>query len=111
MPDIRETLNGLSIEDRAVYAETRNVMRRAYLAAHSRILPIDKFNVEDDAFLDLIDIKVALLFDRAGVFNHTEGSIDTKTAVETTDKIESEVTQMLRNGGGQAAAQGWGQQK
>jgi hypothetical protein len=32
MPDIREVLKGLSVEDRAVYMETRNVMRRAYLS-------------------------------------------------------------------------------
>lgn len=105
MPDIREVLKGLSADDRAVYAETRNVMRRAYLAAHSRVLPIDKFDIDDDAFLDLIDIKIAMLFDRAGVFDYAKGSIDTKQAEETINSVESSATQMLRNGG--SKSQGW----
>ena len=111
MPDIREVLKGLDAEDRAVYAETRNVMSRAYLAVHSRVLPIDKFNIEDDQFLDLIDIQVALLFERSGRFDHSQGSIDTDKAKEATDAVESEVTRMLRNGSNGAASQGWGQQK
>lgn len=96
MPDIREVLKGLSVEDRAVYMETRNVMRRAYLAAHARVLPIDRFEIEDDQFLDLIDIKLAILFDRAGVFNHAEGSVDVEQVKDIQSAVESAATRMMK---------------
>lgn len=97
MPDIRNILKGLSLNDRALYAETRTTMRRAYLYAHSKVLPIDQYNEQDDAYLDLIDIKIAMLFDRAGVFNHVEGSLDTETvkAIETGIK-ESAATILMK---------------
>jgi hypothetical protein len=98
MPDIREVLKGLSVEDRAVYMETRNVMRRAYLAAHARVLPIDRFEIEDDQFLDLIDIKLATLFDRGGMFDNAKGSIDTEQANEAEKSIESAATRLMRGG-------------
>lgn len=107
MPDIREVLKGLSPDDRAMYMEARNVMRRAYLAAHAKVLPIDKFEIEDDQFLDLIDIKLAILFDRAGTFDHSQGGLDTKQAVETTESIESAATRMMKADNNKAASQGW----
>ncbi len=100
MPDIRDVLKGLSPDDRALYSEVRTVMRRAYLSVHSKLLPIDQYEITDDAFLDLIDIKVAMLFDRAGVFNHSEGSLATETAkvIETDVKnnFESRATQLIK---------------
>jgi hypothetical protein len=87
MPDIRDVLKGLSHDDRALYAEVRMVMRRAYLAAHAKLLPIDQYSIEDDAFCDLIDIKVATLFDRAGVFDASTGNLPTEEAA----KIEADV--------------------
>lgn len=87
MPDIRDVLKGLSADDRALYDEVRTTMRRAYLSVHAKLLPIEQYISADDSFLDLIDIKVATLFDRAGVFNHVEGHLDTTTA----KKIESEI--------------------
>lgn len=89
MPDIRDVLKGLSPEDRALYSEVRTTMRRAYLSAHAKLLPIDQFLVEDDAFLDLLDIRIAMLFDRAGVFNHVEGNLDTETAKVTETAVRA----------------------
>ena len=88
MPDIRDVLKGLSVDDRALYSEVRTVMRRAYLSAHAKLLPIDQYDAQDDAFLDLIDIKIAILFDRAGVFNSAEGNLDTDTAKEIEQKTK-----------------------
>lgn len=111
MPDIRDILKGLSPDDRAMYAESRTIMRRAYLAAHAKVLPIEHYTQEDDNFLDLIDIKLATLFDRAGVFNHTEGNLDTEQgkAFEADVKAagDSAATRLMKQNG-TAQAQGWG---
>lgn len=98
MPDIRDILKGLSVDDRAVYTEVRTTMRRAYLYAHSKILPIEQYNESDDNFLDLLDIKIAQLFDRAGTFNHTEGNLDTASAKTTEEAMQSNATKMITNG-------------
>lgn len=95
MPDIRDVLKGLSPDDRANYMQARNVMRRAYLAAHATVLPIDKFEIEDDQFLDLIDIKLAILFDRAGTFDHSQGILENKEVNEIVANIESAATRMM----------------
>lgn len=96
MPDIREVLKGLSPDDRAAYMQARNTMRRAYLAAHAAVLPIDKFEIEDDQFLDLIDIKLAILFDRAGVFDHSNGSVDVEQEKDIQSAVESAATRMMK---------------
>jgi hypothetical protein len=100
MPDIRDVLKGLSDDDRALYDDVRTTMRRAYLSAHAKLLPIDQYLSLDDHFLDLIDIKVATLFDRAGVFDHSEGHLDTETgkAIETKVKAagDSMATAMMK---------------
>lgn len=99
MPDIRDVLKGLSIEDRALYTEIRTTMRRAYLSAHSKLLPIDQYEATDDAFLDLIDIKIALLFDRCGSFDHAQGNIENGEAIEADVKngFESAATRMMKS--------------
>jgi len=66
MADIREILAALSEEDRAMYTQHRNEMRRSYLLAHNQTIGMDKWNEFDDQFLDYIDITLALLYDRAG---------------------------------------------
>lgn len=110
MPDIRDVLKGLSPDDRALYTEVRTTMRRAYLYAHSKILPIEQYDEPDDNFLDMIDIKIATLFDRAGTFNHAEGNLDTEQGDKLVKKLEADgisaATRMMR-GNGQAAAQAW----
>lgn len=104
MPDIRDVLKGLSPDDRALYAEVRTVMRRAYLSVHAKLLPIDQYTIDDDAFCDLIDIKVAMLFDRAGVFNHSEGSLASETAKAIESTINQSATARLDK------VTGWGKQ-
>ncbi len=87
MPDIRDTLNALDEADKRLYAQIRTRMRGAYLQALVEVVGIHEHNVHDDAFLDLIDIKVATLFDRGGRFDAITGKLHTETA----DKIEAEV--------------------
>jgi hypothetical protein len=112
MPDIRDVLKGLSVDDRALYSEVRTVMRRAYLSAHAKLLPIDQYEAVDDAFLDLIDIKIATLFDRAGVFNHSDGHLNTNTAKdieqEVKDAAETAATRLMRQPTPQPS---WGENK
>lgn len=47
-------------------------MRKVYLTAHNKVLGLADYEAQDDAFMDLIDIKLALLFDRAGRVNTTK---------------------------------------
>ena len=96
--DIRDVLKGLSVDDRAIYTEVRTTMRRAYLYAHSKVLPIEQYDAHDDNFLDLIDIKIAQLFDRAGTFNHVEGNLDIKQAETIESGLLSQASKMLANG-------------
>lgn len=98
MPDIRDVLKGLSPEFAAIYTEVRTTMRRAYLYAHSKTLPIEQYEEQDDQFLDLIDIKVAQLFDRSGSFDHSKGNLDTDKAKVLEGTIQSAGSKMLTNG-------------
>ena len=85
MPDIREILNALSIDDRALWSEQRTIMRRSYLNAYNETVGMANWSHEDDAFLDLIDIRLALLFDRAGRLNAV------KEIIGNGDKIEEDL--------------------
>src|ERR1700761_363606 len=86
--DIRELYNALSPEDRAVYQKIRTDMRRMYLNAHTNIVGIDNWNMNDDAYMDLIDIKLATLFDRAGSVEGVKSPIDQKEAEAIENDIE-----------------------
>lgn len=66
MPDIREVLKALSPEDKTLWTQCRSNMRSVYLNAHNNVIGMSGWSAEDDAFLDLIDIRLALLFDRSG---------------------------------------------
>ncbi len=84
--DIRQLYKSLSIEDRTIYQSIRTDMRKVYLNAHTNIAGMDKWCSDDDYFLDLLDIKIAGLFDRVG---RVEGAIidkDEKKAME--NKLE-----------------------
>jgi len=89
MPDIREVLNALEEKDRVLYSYLRTEMSAVYLKAIHETLGITNFNQEDHAFMDLIDIKLAILFDRAGKFNNAKGSIDEEAAAQ----IESQIAE------------------
>ena len=64
--DITALYKSLSPEDRIIYQRVRTELRKVYLNAHSAIVGIDKWTTDDDYFIDLIDIKIAVLFDRMG---------------------------------------------
>ena len=108
MADIREILNALSTEDRAMYTQHRNEMRRSYLLAHTETIGMDKWASEDDRLLDYIDISLALLYDRAGRLMASKELIgDDKeviekqidTADENLRKVDKAVKAMVSNNG------------
>lgn len=102
MPDIREVLKALSVDDRALWSEHRTTMRRSYLQAHNATVGIATWVDEDDMFLDLIDIKLALLFDRSGRLSATTDIIGNGHKIEESvlakgDAIKpSEATKMMQ---------------
>lgn len=75
MPDIREVLNALDEQDKTLWRQHRTEMRRSYMAAHNTVNGVINWSDKDDAFIDLIDIQLALLFDRAGRFAATKDII------------------------------------
>lgn len=85
MPDIREILNALDPADRILWSQHRTEMRRSYMTAHSTIHGIVNWSDKDDAFIDLIDIQLALLFDRSGRFAAT------KDVIGNGDKIVEQI--------------------
>ena len=84
--DIREVLKALDEKDRCLWSECRTAMRKVYLTAHNKVLGLADYEAQDDAFMDLIDIKLALLFDRGGRVN-TSKTITGDDA----DKIEKDL--------------------
>jgi hypothetical protein len=98
MLDVREILKALDPDDRAIWSQHRSEMRRSYLNAHNPTVGIAKWDTQDDAFLDLIDIRLALLFDRAGRLDSVKevANIKDSTTIEndlykTIDNIKSKV--------------------
>lgn len=87
MPDIREILAALTPDDRAMYMEARNNMRANYLYAHNSAVGVSKWDQSDDSFFDLIDIRLALLFDRGGKLNAPKTIID----VDNGHRVEQEL--------------------
>ncbi len=67
--DIRELLKSLSLDDRIAFYRIRNDMRKVYLNAHTNVLGMEHWEEEDDQYLDLLEIKLAVLFDRAGLLD------------------------------------------
>ena len=108
MADIREILTALSNEDRAMYTQHRNEMRRSYLLAHTETIGMDKWAAEDDRLLDYIDISLALLYDRAGRLIASkelvgEDKVKIEMAIDTADenlrKVDKAVKAMVSNNG------------
>lgn len=75
MPDIREVLNALDEQDKTLWRQHRTEMRRSYMSAHNTVNGVINWTEKDDAFIDLIDIQLALLFDRSGRFAATKDVI------------------------------------
>lgn len=85
--DIREILKALDNEDKNLFDDCRSNIRKAYLTAHNKSLGVGNWSPEDDAFLDMVDIKIATLFDRSGSFNTTKNII----GKEDVAKIENDL--------------------
>lgn len=98
--DIREILAALSPDDRALWSEHRTAMRRSFLTAHNHTVGIANWTDKDDAFADLIDIQLALLFDRAGRFEATKDIIGSNGERIANSIIEqSEASKKINNTG------------
>lgn len=69
--DIREILAAIDDKDKQLWSSCRTQMRKVYIAAHSKIIGVADWSDVDDAFLDLIDIQLAQLFDRSGRLDTT----------------------------------------
>jgi hypothetical protein len=87
MPDIRIVLAALDEEDKRLWSQHRTEMRRSYMAAHSAVIGVAAWDANDDAFIDLVDIKLALLFDRSGRFAATKEIVSREDA----NKIEETI--------------------
>jgi hypothetical protein len=110
--DIREILNALSPEDRQLWSQHRTEMRRSYLNAHNTTVGMVAWSANDDAFLDLIDIKLAMLFDQSGKLEATKDIIgkDDESRIETKILAESDAVknkQVNMSNGTKALTSGW----
>lgn len=117
MPDIREVIKALDTDDKANWLHHRTEMRRSFIQAHNTTVGIANWTEEDDAFLDLIDIKLALLFDRSGRMDQDKTIVeksDGDTIVEDIMKeaakiVPSDATKLMQgNVQVQAATNSWG---
>ena len=91
MPDIRQLLSQLSPEDKQLWSQHRTEMRRSYMTAHNSVLGINAWTDFDDAFLDLIDTKLAQLFGSAG-------KLDAEELVkhDDADRIENDIHSVIK---------------
>lgn len=98
--DIREILQAMSVDDRAIWSESRTNMRRAFLYAHNSTAGIANWDAQDDAMMDLIDIRLAMLFDRAGRLSMTTDIIGKEDAKKVEEAIESAGSKLLKTADG-----------
>lgn len=107
--DIREILKALAPEDKLLWSQFRTEMRRTYINAHSSTMGAQQWADSDDAFLDLIDIKLATLFDRCGKVNATKDIIGKEDIAEAEKKIEeASATGTLPSGTARTLENVWG---
>src|SRR5882672_12403415 len=91
--DIREIINSLDEQDKTMFNQHRTEMRRSYLTAHNSIIGIHAWEACDDHFMDIIDLKLAILFDRAGRFE----TIKDKTIDdEMIERVENEIIEAYK---------------
>lgn len=90
MPDIREVLNALDEQDKRLWSQHRTEMRKSYMNAHNSVLGIAAWDHNDDAFIDLIDIKLALLFDKSGRFAAVKEIIHADDGNKIINQIEND---------------------
>jgi hypothetical protein len=85
--DIREIIAALNEDDVKLWQQHRTEMRRSYMTAFNAVLGIQKWDCNDDAFMDLIDIKLALVFDRTGRLTATKEIIGENQGQKIEKKI------------------------
>lgn len=90
MPDIREVLAALDDTDKRLWSQHRTEMRKSYMNAHNSVLGIAAWDHNDDAFIDLIDIKLALLFDKSGRFTPSWKDDKIKEIIHANDSKQTE---------------------
>ena len=112
--DIRALYNSLSPEDRILYQSIRTDLRKVYLNAHTNIVGMEHWDSYDDAVMDLLDIKLATLFDRAGRIEGLTAIVDKEEEKMIEEKVDikgqeitirmntemSEASQKLKAGSG-----------
>lgn len=89
--DIREILKSLDDADKRKWEDARSIMRRAYLTAHNTVLGIEAWDVNDDALLDWIDIRLVDLFERSGRFAAVK-----ETAEQAAVRVEADIRDMVK---------------
>jgi len=100
MPDIRAILENLDDDARRDYQDWRSQIRSVYLTAHTHLVGSKNWRPEDDAFLDLVDIRLAVLFDRAGalVLDKPAGfSKEAEPIINDLMKQDSKITAKIDN--------------
>ena len=86
--DIREIINSLDDQDKTMFNQHRTEIRRSYLTAHNSIIGVHAWEAYDDHFMDIIDLKLAILFDRAGRFEAVKDKTIDDTIIE---RVENEI--------------------
>jgi hypothetical protein len=66
--NIKDVLNNLNDNDKQLWKNSRTDMHRTYLHILHQTMGIVSIDEDDMAFLDLLDIKLAAVFERAGRF-------------------------------------------
>lgn len=85
--DIREILAAIDEKDKQLWSNCRTNMRKVYISAHNKVVGIANWSHIDDAFLDMMDIQLANLFDRAGRFETTKSLVSS----EDVEKIKNDL--------------------
>lgn len=98
--DIREILAAIDEKDKQLWSNCRTNMRKVYIAAHNKIIGTADWATIDDAFLDMVDIQLAELFDRSGRISATKPLINHDDANKIKDglyKRDDEIKDKLSN--------------
>jgi hypothetical protein len=99
MPDIREVLASLDENDKLLWTQHRVEMRRSFITAHNSVLGLASWDASDDMMMDYIDIKLALLFDRAGRMEAVKPTAkleDAKVIEEKVAEVEDAMKAKIR---------------
>ncbi len=90
--NIKDILNNLDDNDKRLWVDHRTNLHRAYLTMLHDALGVASIDETDMAFLDLVDIKLALVFERAGRFR-SEVAADSEKA----DEIEKAIAEKAKS--------------